>query len=119
MRIYVAGQLSNRETQPDDRSPSTVVIDYIKNVHVMCKVAKMLQTRGYAPYVPALDFLMGVVNGNLGEEDYRGVGIEFLKVCDAVFVISMSSGVIRELEIAKELGLPVYYTLAEVPNVSV
>ena len=116
MRIYVAGQLSNIAAQPDERTSSMVVVDYIKNVHVMCKVARILQKRGHAPYIPALDLLYGLVLGNIHEEDYRGMGIEFLKVCDAMFIINWSSGVKREVEVAKEIGLPIYNTIAEVPD---
>ena len=111
MRIYIAGALSSKENIK--RNPSQVVIDYIANVSKMCKKASELRKRGYYPFVPGLDFLLGVVNGEWEENDYRGIGMAFLEVCDAVLVISDSWGVRREIEKAKELKIPVYYSMTE------
>ena len=111
MRVYIAGALSSKEST--NRNPSQVVTDYIANVSKMCKRASELRKRGYYPYVPGLDFLLGVIAGDWEENDYRGIGIAFLEVCDAVLVISDSWGVRKEVERAKELKIPVYYSLAE------
>ena len=111
MRVYIAGALSSREDR--SRDPSTVVIDYLSNVSKMCKVASQVRKLGYFPFVPALDLLLGVINGDWDEEDYRGVGMAFLEVCDAVLVISQSWGVGKEVERANELGIPVYYKLED------
>ena len=104
-RIYVAGALSSKEKE--DRDPSTVVIDYLSNVSAMCKFASMLRKAGAYPFVPALDLLLGVVNGDWDEDTYRGIGMAFLEVCDMVVVISWSWGVRKEVERAEELGIPV------------
>ena len=113
-RIYVAGALSSKEKT--NRNPSTVVIDYIQNISAMCKAASIIKRRGHYPYTPGLDFLIGIVAGDWEEEDYRGIGIEFLKVCDAIVIISNSWGVQQELEKAKKLGLVIYNDIKEVPN---
>ena len=113
-RIYVAGALSG--TQPGDntyRLDSTVVVDYIKNVSTMCWIAGRLQRKGYSPYVPGLDLLLGLVCNGFNEEDYRSLSLAFLEVCDAVLVISLSPGVNDELVFARKLGIPIYYTLEE------
>ena len=111
MRIYIAGALSSRENT--SRNPSLVVTDYIANVSAMCKAAGRVRRLGFYPFVPALDFLLGAVNGDWQEEEYRGIGMAFLEVCDAVLVISDSWGVQKEIAKAKELHIPVYYSVAE------
>ena len=65
------------------------------------------------PFVPALDLLLGIINGDWNEEDYRGIGLEFLDVCDAVLIISNSWGVQQELKYAKEHCIPIYYSVEE------
>ena len=111
-RIYVAGALSSKEKT--NRNPSTVVIDYIQNISAMCKAASVIKRRGHYPYTPGLDFLIGIVAGDWEEEDYRGMGMEFLKVCDAVLVISDSWGVQQELKLAEQLGIPIYYNIYDI-----
>jgi len=110
-RVYIAGALSSKENE--NRNPSKVVTDYIQNVSRMCQRASEVRRLGYYPFVPGLDFLLGVVNGNWEEEDYRGIGMAFLEVCDAVLVTSDSWGVQQEISRAKELGIPVYYDIGD------
>lgn len=109
MKVYIAGALTSKENT--DRTPSQVVVDYIKNVTRMCAYAGTLRKYGFAPFVPALDLLLGLTNGNWDEDDYRGLSNEFLEVCDAMLVISDSWGVRKEVELARELGIPIYYNL--------
>lgn len=109
-RVYVAGALSNFDGE-DERTPSKVVTDYIQNLNHMCRVAIELRRDGYYPYVPGMDFMLGLISGSWEEEDYRGIGMSFLGVCDAILVISRSNGVEREITEAIELGIPVYYGL--------
>ncbi len=111
MRIYIAGALSSKEKT--DRNPTQVVVDYIANVHKMLEVACHIRKMGYAPYVPALDFQIGIVNGDWNEQDYRGISDEFLPVCDAVLVISDSWGVQREIKSAHNFNIPVFYSIEE------
>jgi len=109
MKVYIAGALSSKENT--ERNPSQIVCDYIQNVHRMCKAAGAVRKLGFAPFVPALDFLLGAVNGSWTEEEYRGIGMEFLEVCDAMLVISWSWGVQKEIEEAKRLCIPIYLSL--------
>ena len=114
MRIAVLGALSSKEDT--ERTSSKVVVDYIKNVHRMCEIASTLRKKGWHPFVPALDLLLGIVGGNWDEEDYRGLTTAFIPVCDAVLVISDSWGTQKDIETAKFHGVKVYYSLEEVPN---
>ena len=108
MLIYIAGALSN-SGEDIERSNSKVVTDYIKNIHKMCQVATAVRKAGHFPYVPGLDLLLGLSCGIFEEEDYRGIGMAFLEVCDLILVISDSTGVRREVAKAEELGIPVEY----------
>ena len=111
MRIYIAGALSSKENS--ERDPSKVVVDYLANVSRMCKIASQVRKLGHYPYVPALDLLMGIINGDWDEEEYRGIGMAFLEVCDAVLVTSWSYGVQKEVERAEELGIKILYTIRD------
>ena len=108
-RIYIAGALSSKEKT--NRDPTTVVVDYLKNMSKMCKIASEVRKLGYYPYVPGLDLLLGIINGDWNEEDYRGSGLAFLGVCDAVLVTSVSYGVEREITEAHTLGIPVFFDI--------
>ncbi len=114
MRVYIAGPLSSKEKT--DRNPSKVVTDYLSNIHNMVMAASEVRRMGHSPYVPALDFVLGIIAGDWTENDYRGISDEFLTVCEAVLVIGRSWGVDREIELAAKLGIPVYYTLNEIPK---
>jgi len=111
MKVYIAGALSSKENA--NRNPSQVVTDYLNNVHKMCKVAGLLRKHRFSPFVPALDFALGMICGDWNEDMYRGMSNEFLEVCDYMLVISDSWGVQREIALAKELGIPIFYDLTE------
>ena len=111
MRVYIAGALSSKEKV--NRSPSQIIVDYIQNVHTMCQTASKVRRMGHEPYVPGLDLLLGIIAGDWEEEEYRGLGMSFLSVCDAVLVTSWSWGVEQEVEYAKELGIPIFYSEEE------
>ena len=114
MRVYIAGALSSKGGVRGDSS--TVVVKYIQNLSAMCKIASLVRRRGHSPYVPGLDLLMGLVAGDWEEGDYRGMGMGFLEVCDAVLVISDSWGVQQEIGRADRLHIPVYFSLEDIPN---
>jgi len=105
LRVYIAGALSSKEKA--DRNPSQVIVDYLQNLHRMFRVATEVRNLGHIPYVPGLDFLLGITAGGWDENDYRGMGMGFLEVCDVVLVTSWSWGVDKEVTRAKELGIPV------------
>ena len=114
MKIFIAGALSSKEDET--RNPTQVVVDYIANVHKMCKAAGVIRKKGHTPFIPALDFLAGVICGDWTETEYRGMSDEFLPACDAMIVISMSWGVEREIVIARRLGIPIYCRLEDIPD---
>ena len=98
---YIAGKLSDN------------AVGYIKNVHRMIVWAREVRKLGMAVYVPALDLLEGLVDGNFNYDDYFNNSREFLLMCDCVFVcpegFETSEGTKREIQLAKDAGIPVFY----------
>ena len=101
-RIYIAGKLN------DD------AVGYIKHLHRMIKTAREVRRAGFSVYVPGNDFLEGLVDGNFGYEEYFQNSQPWLAASDAVFLTpgwETSSGTKREIELAGELGIPVFENL--------
>lgn len=103
-RVYIAGKLSDMPGQ------------YIKNMHQMIIYANKVRKAGFAPFTPCLDILLGLVNGNISEGEYYKIGLAWIGVANAIFVVPNSGdskGTEREINKAKSLDIPVFYTLQE------
>jgi len=103
-RIYVAGKLND------------MAIDYLLNVHKMMKVAEKVRLAGFAPFVPALDLLMGIMFGYEDYENYFAGSQPWLAAADAVLLVpgwETSDGTQREVAHAEVLGIPVFEDLEE------
>lgn len=78
--------------------------------------------KGYIPFVPHLahwaDLRAKETGVNMSWEDYMAWDLEFLKSCDAFLYLGPSRGADIELKIAKKLGLKIYYSLEEVPDIN-
>jgi len=102
VRVYVAGPLSDG------------AVGYIKNVNKMIREALKIHKVGASPFVPALDFLMGMYAGNWDYKDYFSMSEPWLRVSDSVYAYELSysetKGVQNEIKIAKEMGIPVFRT---------
>ena len=101
-RVYIAGKLN----------ASAAV--YIRNVHDMLAVGNMIRKRGFSVFVPALDVLMGFLDGKMDYEDYFENNIEWLKVTDYMLVLpgwEHSSGTQKEMEIAESHNIPILFDL--------
>lgn len=104
IRVYICGKL---------RSHS---LGYIKNLSRMIKEAEMVRKSGFAVFIPGLDILQAIYSGDCNFKELFGNSIEWLKVSDAVYVISnwrTSKGVKAEIKLAKKLGIPVFYNLKD------
>ena len=99
-RIYIAGPLSSK-----------TVPGYLSKVSTMLKIAKRVARMGYSPFIPCNDILLGILDGHFAYEDFFQMSIAFLEVCDAIFVIDTSPGVLREIELAKKLNIPIFRSL--------
>lgn len=106
--IYVAGAMSANN-----------IVSVLENLHRGIKYGAKLFELGYAPYVPHLDSMFKIVQGddlNVPMDYWYKYTMEFLTRCDAVFVVpksEKSTGTQAEIITANELGIPVYYTIEE------
>jgi len=108
-KVYVAGKYN------DDN-----VIAVLENMRLGMKVSAELMTRGFAPFCPWLDYhfvLMRPESVKITVEDYQKYSMAWLEVSDCVLLLSnwwRSRGAIKEVDRAKELGIPVYYSINEI-----
>ena len=93
--VYIAGPYTN----PDP----------VKNTHRVIVMANWLREFGFVPFVPHLTLFWHFILPH--EIDYwYSYDIEWLKKCDCILRLSgESSGADKEVEIAKELGIPIFY----------
>ncbi len=116
-RIYVAGPYSCEGRC----KPLGVDLEYMrKGLEVSVKLLKM----GYAPFCPWLDYLFQLVPGGNGlkRNDYYEYSLAWLKVSDAMLVIELrkhSIGTAKEIEIAKQCGIPIYYSIDDLNVIGV
>ena len=100
-KVYIAGKLND------------MACDYIKNVHGMIKAAEEVRKAGFSVFIPGIDLLCGIVNGNWTYTDYFNNSQPWLDVSDAIYVRSKnwksSSGTIREIKRAAKQNIPVFY----------
>lgn len=101
-KVYVAGKLN------------ADAIGYIKNMHRMIKMARVLRDAGYSVYVPCNDILEGLVDGGFEYGAYFDNSQPWLMVSDAVFLTpgwETSKGTLEEIRLARENEIPVFYLL--------
>lgn len=104
MRVYIAGKLNG------------MACEYIQNLHRMMTMAEHIRQLGFSVFVPGLDFLMGMMFGNYEYKDYFDNSQEWLAVSDVMYVCpgwETSHGVAREMAAARELSIPVCFTIAQ------
>jgi hypothetical protein len=106
-RIYVAGAYS-----------ADNVLTVFNNMRKGIRKGLEVLLRGYAPFVPWLDYhfqLMLKNNENLTVEDYYNYSLAWLEVSDAVLVLpdsERSKGAQNEIKRAGELNIPIFYDLS-------
>ena len=102
--IYIAGKLN------DD------AVGYLHNVHKMMTVAEEARLAGFAPFVPAIDLLMGIKFGYSKYEDYFDSSQAWLIRSDAVLLVEgwqTSKGTRLEIDTARDHGIPIFESLYE------
>ncbi len=110
-RIYIAGPFSGNN-----------VIEILNNIRKGMRLATQVFLKGYSPFCPWLDFhfqLMLQEGETLSVDDYYRYSIDWLEVSDAMLVMpnsENSKGVQMELMVAKELYIPVFYSIVELIN---
>jgi hypothetical protein len=99
LKVYIAGKLN------------ADAVGYIKNCHRMIKTAREIRRLGHSVYVPCIDFLEGLVDGNFEYEDYFDNSQAWLLSSDAVFLTpgwETSEGTKREMELADSNNIPIF-----------
>jgi hypothetical protein len=102
-RIYIAGKLN------------AAAVNYIKNCHNMIRKADEIRKLGFSVYIPCLDFLSGIVQGDYNYYDYFDNNLPWLECADALFVMpdsEKSTGTQIEIGIAHERGIPIFYEIS-------
>lgn len=110
MRIYVAGPYSCEGRC----QPLGVDLNYMREG---IKVAAELIKMNHSPFCPWLDYLFQFVRDDLTRDDYYRYSLDWLRVSDAMLVIAQreeSHGVKMEIDEARRLNIPIYYTINEI-----
>lgn len=106
-KVYVAGPYSANN-----------VIDVLANIRVGIHESAKLLKHGFAVFCPFLDFQFALTHYALGleKEHYQANSMAWVEVSDAIFVLpgsENSGGVKRELARARELMIPIFYTMKD------
>ena len=108
--IYVAGPLTPRSDNQNH------AIEYLTNVKRMLGIGQWLINKGFAPYIPGMDFPLFLFGDAPSEGCIKGMSMAFLRASAAVLVVgdySKSGGTQAEIEEAKALGIPVFKSRGE------
>lgn len=86
--------------------------EYEKNMAKARQYCKHVTDKGFIPYAPHLLFTQ-FMDDTIPEQRATGMamGIEMLKRCDELWVFgeTISEGMAAEIELAKEMGIPIHY----------
>ena len=100
VRVYIA-------------SPYTVG-DQALNVRRQIDCFQDLADQGFAPFVPLATHFIHMIHPR-SYEDWMSYDFEWIQQCDCVLRLDgVSLGADREVEFAKNLGIPVYYSIDEI-----
>jgi nucleoside 2-deoxyribosyltransferase len=113
IKVYVAGAYS------DDN-----VLGVLRNIGRGEELASILFQLGFAPFTPwhDKDFVIRQWRGDFTVDMFYKYSIEWLKVSDCVLIVDDyegmrsykdSRGTMREIEVANELGIPVFYDIID------
>ena len=99
MKVYIA-------------SPYTLG-DVAMNVKRQIDMADQLMNNGFTPFVPLLSHFQHMARPR-PYNDWLVNGMEWVKACDCVLRLAGESpGADKEVALAKELGIPVYYSFGD------
>lgn len=107
--VFVAGPYG----APDDDGVGA-------NVAAACAAGKALLAKGHAPLIPHLNLAYDVWHeatyGERAPADlYYAWDLALLERCEGLLFLQSSPGADRELKRAKEIGLPIWYAIGDVP----
>ena len=103
-RVYIAGKIS------------AYGCEMLNNMTEFYEMEDRLRKNGYSPFNPASDFLVGIMFGGYDYDMYFKPNLSWLEVADCVLMLpgwETSAGALRECDIAKSMGKPIYYSFEE------
>ena len=103
--VYVAGAMNGSN-----------ILEVLENIERGISLGGEVAKYGMAPFVPHFDVAFALRGIQLPMQFYYDYTMEFLTRCDCVVVCSKSensTGTKNEIAKAKELGIPVYYSMWE------
>lgn len=113
LKIFISGPITNGGTASED--------EVYQNVANAVEAGIELIRKGYAPFIPHLSVLTNNIAKQQGKEipwqTWMKIDNAYLSESDAVLFLGNSKGADIELECAKQFGLPVYYSVEEVPEI--
>lgn len=108
MRMYIAGPYSANHPR-----------QVLRNVDAAIEAGIKVITKGHSVFIPHYTHYMHLHSSCPFEyEEYLRNDIEWLKVSDAMLFLSPSPGANMELELAKKLGLRIYYFVEDIEDIS-
>jgi len=119
VRVFIAGPITpTGRLSPSENGGHNQVAEYLDNVRQGITAATELIAKGFAPYCPFVDFMYWIARPT---DTVLPTGVtmqtcdlSWLVVADAILLLSgwdTSLGVRGELGLAKELGIPVFYSI--------
>jgi hypothetical protein len=113
MRIYVAGPYGSHDLPAEKR---------LANTMVAIRAGRELIKKGHEPYIPHLSHFVHEGWPDSPEADtWKRLDLVWLPFCEAILMVGnwqTSSGAIDELNASMRLGHFIFYSLAEVPDVT-
>lgn len=106
-RVYIAGKYSD-----DD------IIKILANIRTGQQMAAFLMSEGFAVCCPFLDYQLALTQMGmyLTKAQFQANSMAWVDVSDALLVLpgwETSGGTKREIARAKQLGIPVFYSLTD------
>ena len=113
MRIFIAGNYGKRR--------GASLFERHANVQKMIGAARERLKKGHNVYVPNLWHFLDVGwEQGLSEPEYFELGLEWLSLCDALYlmpdVYTQGSGALIESGVAEALGKAIYTKLEDIPD---
>lgn len=103
--VYIAGAMNSCD-----------ILGVLKNIETGVRRGGEAAVAGFAPFIPHLDIFLALKGFDLPMQFYYDYTMEFLTRSDCVFVCENSEnsiGTKAEIEKAKELNIPIYYSIEE------
>lgn len=109
MRIFISSPYSNGDTSTE--------AERVANVHRSIDTAEQLVALGHVPFLPLLSHYWQEKFAH-DHAFWMKWCLQWLSVCDAILRLDGTSiGASIEERAAREVGIPVYYSVEDIPGV--